>query len=1226
MSANCNGGIVSIPQALYGQNGISAYVYIAFADTVTPGNPDVVTGFSYEFPTPTSEWMAIFTTTTPINNPTAVDFDNYWVEIKGAAGVGSAGLDIEVNNSLVTGGPFTILNFLAAGASNLTGITGANAGAGQVDLTFVTAGLNKRYYTDILSEAAVGNLIPGASYWIVDIGDGENPAVGIADCSAAYYGQSYPSAGFDNYPHNAGIILRAISTTQFDSNGIYLARVLNRSQVPTLFVPGGTYNIGDYVENYNEAFELTGLSGVYTTDPAADPANWDFIPKDDITNYNLEVQGCIYDINDNIVIARWDKYNNYLSNVNSLSPSTNELIKKAFRWGTPSYSNNKIKFYDNVARSTTFRAPDYLNTTVNSNGNYTSLVNYSTIGEFSNNSIDLETSDYFDNSGVRQAGTRFYNVELQNCVFSNNKIENSVITNLSNSVFGNNAFVNNIIRDSVINKFHFANFLDNTITAYSVLGDIYYTVPAGGSSLDNDIGGQPGQTALKSVSYATSTITSGIWNRAILNNLGSKNYWFVGGDGTSTATNVGLNTRIQLNGPSSTHYSQVNDIVYFAVTAVPELLNTFKPIVQINSPTSFDVAGNIASPTTTAFTLNIIHPSIDTSFAQFLKNTLKTSIIRGVNKNCNSPAVLFKRNDLDCTIIENYVAHISVFDIYAASCDFGGSVEIGDSTSLSYGGFTFNKISNSIFYANSIKGVFANNEIYNTFFTQNGNTGSTPGLAGTFAYNIFKGTPIVTKNYYYPWLIGAATITVSGNNFNSTSVFGYNNIEAFNQITNCTLNATSQILFWTIAGKDILSTNAPYTGLISVSLDATVIIKNFTLEGRGARLNNVSFGVNNNREVNYGSSLTMSRLLFRDVALTTNYSAAAGTDRFVPALFADSYNAVRNITYTEGGATPVTIGSPGITYQTATYTLTVVTQKPHLLNTNSLGTVTTLGVEGLIVNTVGGATPPSFPSPNGNYRTFGLGNALVLNITVTTIVDAYTFTATSTQTTSGYYLLHSSNTVSDGNGAGPPGPGITGSYNTGGRDLINFNYWFRPAYSPKKNNYFEDNASYVASVVTPSYSELTTVIALGLSLPIPAIPLGGTGSRAYYYYYNYTGSSTLLYDSTTSTLTLPKYFEYLGGTVIFGSHNVTSTYQINVISNMQEGVPVRFVTTLGCAVQFNLVGTGALVSNRIIQDSAATSYTIRTYTFGSPAQYAYDEIVLMKQNGVIRILSKIIHV
>ena len=29
MSANCNGGIVNIPQALYGQNGISAYVYIS---------------------------------------------------------------------------------------------------------------------------------------------------------------------------------------------------------------------------------------------------------------------------------------------------------------------------------------------------------------------------------------------------------------------------------------------------------------------------------------------------------------------------------------------------------------------------------------------------------------------------------------------------------------------------------------------------------------------------------------------------------------------------------------------------------------------------------------------------------------------------------------------------------------------------------------------------------------------------------------------------------------------------------------------------------------------------------------------------------------------------------------------------------------------------------------------------------------------------------------------
>ena len=161
-------------------------------------------------------------------------------------------------------------------------------------------------------------------------------------------------------------------------------------------------------------------------------------------------------------------------------------------------------------------------------------------------------------------------------------------------------------------------------------------------------------------------------------------------------------------------------------------------------------------------------------------------------------------------------------------------------------------------------------------------------------------------------------------------------------------------------------------------------------------------------------------------------------------------------------------------------------------------------------------------------------------------------------------------------------------------------------------------------VITPNYSELTTRIALGLT--DTAVPIGPTlpsGSRNYYVFYNYTNATTLLYISGTSTLTLPKYFELMGGTVVFGSH-VAATYQINIIANMPEGLPVRFVTTLGCPVQFNLVATGALAANRIVQDSAATSYTIRTYTFGS--QYVQDEIVLIKQNGVIKILSKIIHV
>ena len=146
MSTNCNGGIINIPQAFQGEDGISSYVYIAYADNVVLGTPDVVTNFQYGQPDPTSEWIAIITTNIPINNPSVLDFQGYWVKIKGASGVGAAGINVENNNVSVTGGPFTTLNFFAAG---LTGVTVSNAGSGQADIEIVTAGLNKRYNIDL---------------------------------------------------------------------------------------------------------------------------------------------------------------------------------------------------------------------------------------------------------------------------------------------------------------------------------------------------------------------------------------------------------------------------------------------------------------------------------------------------------------------------------------------------------------------------------------------------------------------------------------------------------------------------------------------------------------------------------------------------------------------------------------------------------------------------------------------------------------------------------------------------------------------------------------------------------------------------------------------------------------------------------------------------------------------------------------------------------------------
>ena len=1212
MSANCNGGILDIPQALYGQNGISAYVYIAFANTVTPGTPDVVTGFSYEFPTPTSEWMAIITSTVPINNPVAVDFDNYWVKIKGAAGVGSAGVGIEVNNSVITGSPFTILNFLAAGASNLTGITGTNAGGGQVDLTFVTAGLNKRYYANILTEISNQTLIPGASYWIVDVGDGENPVGGIADCSPAYYGQTYPSAGFDNYPHNAGIILRAISRTQFDPNGIYLARVLNRINVSVVFVPNGSYPNGDYVENYNEAFRLTSPAGTYTTDPAGDPTNWAFVPKDNNTYYNLEVQGCIYDVNANIIVARWDKYNNYLANVNSLIPSNNELIKKAFRWGTPSYAGNKINIFDNVPKSTTFRKPDYYA----AGGNTISLVNYSAIGEFKDNYID-QGGTYHTNYEF----TRFFNVNLSLSIFTGNIINSSVISNLDESVFGFTAITKNTIKDSVINKASFQQFSDNTIINNTVLGDIFYRniAPATTSTSANAL-------LFKTRVAIDLTSTQGICNDAILNGLGSRVYQTVAGNGTSTASSAANIVTVTLNGANNTHYSAAGDIVFF-ISGPPELVNTFAPILTTPSTTSFTVAGTIA-PYTGAITMLIFHEAIGTSFQYFIGNTIENTVIRGVNKSLSS-ASYFNKNDIKYTIIDNYVAHtnnvVNEPWNYDSSCN-PGSIEIGSSTGTN--GFSNNTIEYSLFYANRIRD-FYQNDISGAFFYRNGDdvSGST-GFLGVMRNNKCIGIKAVgvDGSNLVPWgtsvsqINSSASIYFSDNDFAATSQFINTVITEFNAVISCVLNTSSVIDSWTLkgnfGGSVIIALFTSYTGLQTVALNASTTVYGITLEGRNPKLTGVRFGANSYKEINYTvNPRTFSRNLLRDLEIAPS---GYGSDALVPSLFGDNMNMIRNITAVTGAATPTAIGT--ITYQTTTFTLTVQTQMPHMIN--ATGGVYQVGVEGMTVNTVAAndAALPANNSPNGNYRTWSSGSALLVTATIASIVDEYTFTCTATLTSTGRYLLHSTNAVVDGQGLASPGAGIIGPYNDLGRDYIEFPYWFKD----RKNALNTTNCSPLNSVISPDYSELTTRIALGLTdttVPIgPALP---SGTRNYYVFYNYTAATTLLYNSGTFTLTLPKYFELMGGTVIFGSH-VSATYQISFIANMPEGLPIRFVTTLGCPVQFNLVATGALASNRIIQDSAATSYTIRTYTFGS--QHAYDEIVLMKQNGVIRILSKIIHV
>jgi hypothetical protein len=310
----CCDGIVELgAPGANGNDGVSSYTYIAYADDVTLGTPDVVTGFNADTPLPTSEWIAIITSSTPLT-PVEADFDGYWVKIKGADGSGSAGINIKVNNTTVTGGPFTTLDFLGSG---LSGIAGADAGSGEVDITVVTAGLITITRANALSLIGSSGLTPGASYWVYDVGDGD---IGSA---------------------HAGVILRAIRNNAFDNVGIFIAKTPNRSAV-SQWSEITSYSSGTYVEDFNEVYNATTATTIGNP-PCATPAEWTFVVKSNATYYRTEIHGCVYNITDDQFYKRWDQRGNSIELTGVPSGTTaNEILLQCFRWGTDNVVGNKI--------------------------------------------------------------------------------------------------------------------------------------------------------------------------------------------------------------------------------------------------------------------------------------------------------------------------------------------------------------------------------------------------------------------------------------------------------------------------------------------------------------------------------------------------------------------------------------------------------------------------------------------------------------------------------------------------------------------------------------------------------------------------------------------------------------------------------------------------------------------------------------------------------------------
>lgn len=1179
----CCNQTVSLPDTGDGQDGLTYYPHVAYADNVVSGSPDVVTNYS---PTPlsTSYYWAVIFTTSPIHPGVASAFEDEWALFRGADGTGAAGIQVSLNGT-VTVDPVTDINFIPAG---LTGVDVIDAGGGQADVTIVTAGLIKTYRSSLLSIA--GTYIPGAYYWIVDVGDAED-----GDMPPGYYG--LVGTAFTNYAHKAGIILRAIDANTLDTQGIYVGRIPNRSVVQH-FIPfdydGVTgHTINNYYENFNEVYRCT-VTGNHNTAPAADITNFTFVYKDDVTVYSTSISHCGYDINTDHIFFRKDGQGNELYNASPAS-GQNEVIKKGFRWGYENYYNNKINFIDTsfkrlVAGLPYRRDPDY------SSGNF---IDYTTAYYFTNNTID---TNLLNGIGTNSC-TQFYDNYLYLSDFSGNTLNNCRIFKLRpdsslNSLNYNNKFT----RTSIINT-RFFDCSDNTLED-SMIGDCYYI------NDDNSNCNFNRPKDIFNITYSN-----------VLSKRGSKNWTITGGANADITT-----AAPHINTDGVAHYLQIGDIVTFTAGALSG--QTFEVSI-VNSPTTATFTVDPGFDTLNAtFTFIATLPSVSTSINKFTKNTLKDSVIRGVNKDIVSTNTQVISNKIERTIIEHMPAHSPDTNTYV----FSNSLDDpGNEFGLVSSGFGVkeNTIINSYFYNNYMPN-FVRNEVRDAYFLDN-------SLLGTFSDQRIMGGG--KAEYNSPWIMGAGPITYPAvyfisNTFAATSNFIGNELITPNSLTSCTLEAGAKVSYCKFKAENHYNVNnlAGWQNVVvnNTSTVDTDGVTKLVFEGQGSGFKNLTIGTALLKETGYLGPPTLKGMLFRDTAI--NGTGVATNVKLNPNLFANYDNPIRDITIvSEGAAVTIPLGSGPTNYETATWTIDIETQYPHMINTT--GTIV-LYLEGLEFNLVGDtSTPESYYLRRGWNGTI-IQDGTVFNATVTAITDAYTFTCTIYQNTNGDYLLHNTNVNNvdiDLYGYGLTDPGAGVKYFSGGGTVFNDTRRDSVAYPvvPYLTRYEINGNSYGSQQgtrVTSTDSTVSTRIALGLSYP-PTDP--GVGDRTYYHYANYPASSVKLYDVGTTTLTLPYFIDQMNPTVIFGSHTA-GTYSINNIVILSE-VPtsghksiVKFVTTPGCDVTFNLVDTANLANNLIVQDSVATSYTISAYLDNSII--ISDEIILQKEGNVWKILSKVIHV
>ena len=1156
----CCGETINLPDVENGDDGLTYYPHVAYADNVVSGSPDIVTNYS-PVPLPTSYYWAVIFSLSPVHPGVASAFEDKWALIRGADGTGSSGIQVSLNGT-VTVDPVTNLNFIPAG---LTGVDVLDAGGGQADVTIVTAGLIKTYRADLV--AAAGTYVPGAYYWIVDVGDGE-----VGDMPIGYYGLT--GASFTSYDHKAGIILRAINDTTLDYNGIYIARVPDRTVITGLFKPysfsGIPFLTNTFYENYNEVYECI-VAGNHNDVPASDITNFTFITKDNSTYYTTEIHRCNYDYINNIIISRSDFRNNILKNV-AYEIYNNDIIKKCFRWGYNGYFHNKITFSDTLTTRTpyTIRDPDFETSQI--------YIDFSNFDLLIKTNVDQNIGDDLLNFNF----TQIYNNEFYDGYIISSSIDSCRIFNnkqtasLSNVKLTNTAIVN----------FNSPNSFNGNILNKCVIGDIYYGANSNDKLLDNII----------NITYPN-----------VRNNLSAKNWTVVVG-----SPNGDINTSTpHMDCGAVPHYLNVGDIVAF--TNISGSGSNYVAVVA-NRINAFQVDFTVAPSTdylNTNFTFRAHIPSVPTSFNSINKNIMNDVIIRGVNKD-DPGTTIFNRNNLDKVLIENYPQHPYNTILFPTYYDEPG-LEIGASAR----GFSDNKIQNTIFINNKILSFYENNIEGAYYYYNTNNTGVSDGFLGNFYGNIIKGDYPLLTEYTAASTSTNTSVKFETCKFASGTSFGNNLFERNTGFRSVTLSTSSSVT--NCQYKALHGFGYPLSGVFTynigwdnVIVEASTPVVGLTFEGRLAGFANMRIGRASSSDIiGPGAPVSLLGFNFRDLYITgTN----GDNDSLNPLLFGANLNPIVAATAIEGVAAGTLLGA--ITYQTTTWTLTITTQMPHLVNT--VGSTIRIGIDGFTLNMVRATTILADGQADGKYMIYSPGSSINFDGVVSAVTDEYTFEIDITTNTAGYYLLHSTNAVVDGDGTADPGPGITGAFDTTRRDAINFRHW----YKKRKNALSAVNYgqfSHIFSTVSPEYTDITSRIALDVTVP------PSTSARNIYTYYNYTLGTTLLYDSGTTELTLPKFIEQMGGTVILGSHT-PGPFTIDKISNLPEGIPVKFVTVPGNSIVFSLTNVAAMVDNEIIDDGA-TSYTITCYVDGSdPSLVFYDEIIIMRDNGINKVLTSSIAV